>query len=154
MGWWCVRSHLLTRFVQLSRGDQRQIVEIALRCLVVTVGLRCLRLKTFLPRLQHSHPRKDSHRERRVEESRGEFSALCRLATKVFRHWPTPLGCLEQSLVLYAAAQRRGLYSEVMIGLKRDDSALHAHAWVQGRGNVLSDAPGVVRDYPDVLQIL
>jgi hypothetical protein len=45
--------------------------------------------------------------------------------------------CLAKALVLQWMLGRRGIASEVRIGVRRGDGPLRAHAWVERRGQVL-----------------
>jgi len=46
--------------------------------------------------------------------------------------------CLTRSLVLHALLRRAGLDATLVIGAARDGRRLHAHAWVELEGTVLS----------------
>lgn len=146
-------SRLLVLFLQQPWGDRRRLMEIAVWCLVVTGALRVLQFKTLLHWLQRRLPGNGVWPDHRTEKTGQELSSWRRLTGMVFRHWPMPLSCLEQSLVLYAAARRHGIESDLMIGVRKEDGTLRAHAWVRGEGDLLSDARDVVGEYPSVLRI-
>ena len=47
--------------------------------------------------------------------------------------------CLTQCLALVRLLSRRGVVSELRIGVRRENDRLHAHAWVELMGEVLND---------------
>ena len=59
------------------------------------------------------------------------------LVQGVARRLPRPPRCLAQSLVLRRLLARRGLHSELIIGVRREDDAFDAHAWVEYDGQPL-----------------
>jgi len=53
----------------------------------------------------------------------------------------TPCRCLARSLTLARVLGRRGVVTEVRIGVLTEGGALQAHAWVEWAGRVLNDHP-------------
>lgn len=51
--------------------------------------------------------------------------------------------CLRKSLVLWFLLRRRGVISELRIGVRRENATFQAHAWVEYQGIVLNDMPNV-----------
>jgi len=52
--------------------------------------------------------------------------------------------CLKQSLVLWWLLGRRGIHSEIKIGINRDGAEpLEAHAWVECGGQALNETEDV-----------
>ena len=45
--------------------------------------------------------------------------------------------CLTKTLVLHRILGRRGVQTDVVVGVARDDSALAAHAWLEWNGEIL-----------------
>lgn len=59
--------------------------------------------------------------------------------------------CLVQSLALQELLAAEGIHdSEIRVGVRRDGSGLHAHAWIRWRGEVLGDDPAYVRGFIEV----
>ena len=54
----------------------------------------------------------------------------------------TPCRCLARSLTLARVLGRRGVATEMRIGVLTEGGALQAHAWVEWMGRVLNDHPG------------
>jgi hypothetical protein len=62
----------------------------------------------------------------------------------VARHHPARARCLQRSLVLHRWLRQEGLPSYLRIGVRKDGSALRAHAWVELDGYVVNDLPAAV----------
>ncbi len=72
--------------------------------------------------------------------------ALARLAAIAGRHGPIHVTCLRQSLLVYWLLRRRGLAPELRIGVRKQDAAVDAHAWVELEGHALG--PGEITHLP------
>ena len=69
--------------------------------------------------------------------------ALGRLVNAVAWRLPGRPACLTRSVTLWWLLRRRGIDSEIRIGVRRADGRLEAHAWVELEGVVLNDAQDV-----------
>ena len=58
------------------------------------------------------------------------------IAATYYQPWAN---CLKKSLVLWSLLRQQGIYSEVKIGVRRDEGKFEAHAWVEYEGKVLND---------------
>jgi hypothetical protein len=68
------------------------------------------------------------------------------------RRGPWPANCLQRSVVLWWFLYRRGVPTDLRIGVRRrpgtpSGEALLFHAWVEHDGRVLNDAPNVGRRF-------
>jgi hypothetical protein len=63
------------------------------------------------------------------------------------RHGPFYSTCLTRSLVLIWLLQRRGLRSELRIGVRMIETGIDSHAWVECEGKTVNDAPGFAGRY-------
>lgn len=69
---------------------------------------------------------------------------VARMVTVAARHGIYRSNCLKQSLVLWWLLGRRGIQSEIKIGVNRDGpKPLNAHAWVECSGQALNDTEDV-----------
>ena len=59
------------------------------------------------------------------------------------RHSPFPATCLTRSLLLGWLLRRRGVQSQLRIGVRLTQGALDAHAWVECEGIPVNDRPDV-----------
>jgi hypothetical protein len=68
---------------------------------------------------------------------------VVRMVQAASRHGLTRANCLEQSLVLWYLLRRRGLPTNLRVGVRKAERGLHAHAWVELGSVVLNDARDV-----------
>jgi hypothetical protein len=73
-------------------------------------------------------------------EQMTRLGALVNLAA---RHAPGPATCLTRSLLLRWLLRRRGVESDLRIGVKLDQGRLDAHAWVEVVGVPINDSQDV-----------
>lgn len=62
-------------------------------------------------------------------------------------HLLGPNNCLIRSMYLHRVLRRRGVVSELRIGMRLSDSRLDAHAWVEVDGWPVNDAPDIGARY-------
>jgi hypothetical protein len=55
--------------------------------------------------------------------------------------------CLHRSLTLWWLLGRRGFASDFVLGARKRDGRLEAHAWVEHQGAAINDDPAVVGEY-------
>lgn len=55
--------------------------------------------------------------------------------------------CLAQSIVLWALLRRQGIDSRIVIGVRKGDVPLDAHAWIERHGIPLNETPEVVATF-------
>ena len=60
--------------------------------------------------------------------------------------------CLTRSIYLQWWLRRRGVRTDLRIGVQRRDGKIHAHAWVEYLGNSLNDSPRVGSDFSPLVQ--
>jgi hypothetical protein len=127
-------------FWRLGRRDQGLALEAAVTLAATWVGLRLVgfrRWKTLLVRL--APPKPDATQPlgpARIETAR----EIARIQQAVSRHLVFNASCLEQSLVLWRLAARRGIPAELRIGARKQAGRFEAHAWVELGNLVLNDS--------------
>lgn len=95
------------------------------------------RWRTLLVRL--TPPKPDTTRP--LDPARFETAReIARIQEAVSRHLMFRASCLEQSLVLWWLAARRGIPAELRIGARKQAGRFQAHAWVELEGLVLNDS--------------
>lgn len=77
----------------------------------------------------------------------GELAAIGRLVNVAARHSPGKVTCLTRSLFLRWLLQRRGIASELRIGVQIVQGKLDAHAWVEYAGSPINDTQDVAERY-------
>ncbi len=60
---------------------------------------------------------------------------------------PVPAKCLARSLTIWALLRRRGVDSEVVIGVRAGGEPLDAHAWVEVDGRPVNETQETVDSY-------
>jgi len=135
------------RFRRRPPEDRALILRAALFLPVTEIGLRLAGFRRWKALLERF-----SRVERRSPALTPE--ALGATALRVVRavrsaelHGPANPNCLERSLTLWWLLRRNGVESELHIGARKEGPRFEAHAWVELRGNVLSDAAEVHRHY-------
>ena len=109
-------------------------------------GLAGIRLCAHAPLIERASNRDDAPPVH-DELARGE--RLARLAAIAGRHGPVEATCLRQSLLVYGLLRRRGSAPELKIGVRREDTAIAAHAWVELAGVSLDQTPRNHSPFPD-----
>jgi hypothetical protein len=109
------------------------------------VGFR--RWQTLLSRLAPANAPLSPGGEGRVRGTEAavlrEGRAAARLVEAAARRGPYRASCLPRSLTLWWLLRRRGIDSELRIGVRKETGRLDAHAWVELRGEVLNDGADV-----------
>ena len=138
---------LYRTFTSLDRSDRRLVLEAISLMGLVWIGLRLLRFLTLRRILDHYA---GSPTTGDARQSDGGAIAQVRWAiTGVAARFPVSATCLVQALAGDAILRRKGLPSELYIGVRvRANSAVPfaAHAWVECEGGV---AIGGIENLPD-----
>jgi hypothetical protein len=72
-----------------------------------------------------------------------EIRALADLINIAARHSLFPATCLTRSLLLQWLLRRRGVPSQLRIGVRFSQGTLDAHAWVECVGTPVNDRPNI-----------
>jgi hypothetical protein len=70
-----------------------------------------------------------------------------RAVTMAANHSPVPSTCLSRSLVIWMLLRRRGIDSEIRLGVRKDGGVVAGHAWVEHQGVPLNDTDNVAERY-------
>lgn len=60
---------------------------------------------------------------------------------------PYRANCLKRSLALWWLLRRRGIDSELRIGVRKSETGFEAHAWIEYDGQVINDRTAFVRQF-------
>jgi len=124
----------LQRFSELSSESRAFLARAWLAVPVVELSLAVVGVRGTL-RWMELLPSAGAARSARTVTSVTEGARLVRAACR--RH-PLAGACLPQALLQYLLHRRDGVPVRVVIGVRRDDADLDAHAWVEAQR---SDAP-------------
>ena len=130
--------------VALSPRDRRALAQAWFGLLSVDVALRVLPFRWVQELL--AVRRKGSgdgwHGEAAVAVQR-----MVWLVGVAGRNHLYPMGCLRRSLVLQWLLGRRGIATDLRIGVQRDGDELRAHAWLEHAGQLVGDGEAGTLDY-------
>ena len=130
-------SRNLARWGALSGADQRTVLLAGAAMPVFWLGLRVLGLPRFQAGLHRRHVVLSN------SMLLADIQALGELVNIAARHTLGPRTCLTRSLLLGWLLRRRGVQSQLRIGVRFTQGALDAHAWVECEGIPVNDRPDV-----------
>ena len=105
----------------------------------VYLNLRRFGFKNYLARLQHV-PLAATPPDIDTSSVPAQISYLVNGAARLlFRRE----ACLERSILLWSLLRRRGIESELKIGVATGDSGMRAHAWVEIDGEPINEQPKI-----------
>lgn len=135
------RYSRLNQFRALSAMQQRTLLAAWLCLPLFWLGLRVLGLPRFQAWLLNTTP-KSAH-----VLTLADIRALGEAVNIAARHTPFPAACLTRSLLLGWLLRRRGVSSELRIGVRMVERALDAHAWVECGGLPVNDRLDAVSQF-------
>ena len=136
------------KFRALSWPERRTLLTAMAWLPLFWLGVRILGLRRFQARLQCNGP---------PIESRLSFDEIVRFATLVniaALHVPFPATCLTRSLLLGWMLRRRGVGSQLRIGVRLTQGILDAHAWVEYARIPINDRPDVCEQFAPFAEVL
>jgi hypothetical protein len=131
----------LKKFCALPPAERKLLLQ-ALLCLPLlslalwSMGFR--RLQAWLLRRPASHPSGDCS---------PDAATVARLVNAAANNLPGHHTCLPRSLLLQFLLRRGGIDCQLMIGVRKLDGRLDAHAWVECSGVPVNDQRGVASQY-------
>ena len=127
----------LAQFRELSHAEQRTLLTAAACMPIFWLGLRVLGLPRFQAWLERA--RKPACPAITLPK----IQALGELVNIAARHTLGSRTCLTRSLLLGWLLRRRGVQSQLRIGVRFTQGVLDAHAWVECEGVPVNDRPDV-----------
>ena len=134
-----LRPSRMTQLSALSPVQQRTLLAAWLWLPFFWLGLRVL----GLPRLQALLQSRPLAAQLAPVLILPAIQALGEAVNIAARHLPFPATCLTRSLLLGWLLRRRGVQSQLCIGVRLTQGALNAHAWVECEGVPVNDRPDV-----------
>ena len=131
------RPSIFARFLALSWRERHTLLGALALLPLFRLALRLYGLQRLQARL---------HRQPRPGATQPTLNELKRTGTLVNAVSHRVLGrdnCLTRSLYLWWLLRRRGVRSELRIGVRLGDGALEAHAWVEHAGIPVNDRDDV-----------
>jgi hypothetical protein len=85
--------------------------------------------------------------------SRDGIARIAALINIAALHAPFASTCLTRSLLLASMLQRRGVTSQLRIGVRLKQGALDAHAWIEHEGVPINEPPNVGEQFAPFAEI-
>jgi Transglutaminase-like superfamily len=139
---------ILGKISGLSRRDRLALIELVWVYLWVEAGLRTLPFNRMIEGMLRTRrlPSPDE-----PLDSRAGLLEFCRLAEAVFRRFPYRVTCLKKALVLQKLLGRRGIRAVLKIGVRKDETDLKAHAWLEHGGEILINPMASGEEFKSIL---
>lgn len=137
------RSSRLAQLCALTAAQQRTLVTAWLWLPLFWLGLRLL----GLPRFQALLQRRPLPAEPAQALSLPDIQALGEAVNIAARHTPFTATCLTRSLLLGWLLRRRGVASDLRIGVRLTQGALDAHAWIECAGVPVNDRADIAAQF-------
>ncbi|MDH3282140.1 MAG: lasso peptide biosynthesis B2 protein [Gammaproteobacteria bacterium] len=128
---------MLAKALKLPWPDLRLALCALVYLGVITLVLKWCSLRSVRRWLQAA-PAPGDRRGRCDPVTHAEASRYHRAMYRAAR-WLSPATCMDQSVALWAMLKRRGYAANVRLGVRRNDTTLEAHAWVESAGRVIFD---------------
>ena len=147
-------SHCLSRihrFRALSAAQQRTLLAAWAWLPLFWLSLRVLGLARFREWLQGTSPSPSPAGGILTVRDIQAFGESVNIAA---RHTPFPATCLTRSLLLNWMLQRRGVRSDLRIGVQLALGTLYAHAWVECDGVPVNDRADIATEFAPFAEVL
>ena len=131
----------LEKFAALSWSERRTLQTAIVLLPLFWLGLQCFGLRRLQAWLQRPLPATDA------SLSTAEIARIAALVNSAAGLAPIPATCLTRSLLLGWMLQRRGVPSQLRIGVRMNQGKLDAHAWVEYAGVPINDQPDVGQQF-------
>jgi hypothetical protein len=135
------------KFRALSSPERRTLLAAIAWLPLFRLALRILGLRRFQACLQRASPTIDSSR------SLDEIVRIATLVNIAALRLPLPATCLTRSLLLGWLLRRRGVASQLRIGVRLAQGVVEAHAWVEYAGIPINDRADVGERFTPFAQI-
>jgi hypothetical protein len=112
---------------------------------LLTLALHIWDFKTVYTFLHRNSPTPQPSSQPTIEPTIAELRSLARLVNAAANRSPVRAACLVRSLTLWWLLRRRGIESDLRIGVNKEGGELAAHAWVEVEGAVINDSPESVQ---------
>jgi len=134
-------THKLSKFLALPAPDRSVFVTAMAMLPLFWIGLRVVglqRLQAWLQRKPLPHP---------ATLTADGLPRLGQLVNSATHHALGPANCLTRSLYLWWLLRRRGIDSQLRIGVRLNGGVLDGHAWVEYAGVPVNDRADVSADF-------
>src|SRR5438067_1513737 len=85
-------------------------------------------------------------------QHRYELTRLMRLADLAAKGLRSDGPCLLRSLLLFWLLKARGEHAELLVGVRKEASAINSHAWIESQGKVIGDSAQTALHFATLLR--
>ncbi len=132
--------HLVRRFItaDVTWGDCLAATQAVVAMVGIRLALSVTSFGSVRKCLQRGvPPSRDFALDRDAESTAVDVASMARIVGLATRAMPASSTCLHRSLTLWWLLARRGITSELRLGVRKDHSRMQAHAWVEHQGRVV-----------------
>jgi hypothetical protein len=129
----------------LSWTDRTLLLQAACALVVTAPLVRVFGIRRLTARFGQSLP--PAGRAPVAARDVGRARTIARMVAMASRHTVGPSTCLHRSLTLWWLLGRHRIPSDFVLGARKEEGGLAAHAWVEYRGKAINDDPDVVSGY-------
>jgi hypothetical protein len=131
------------KFQRLTLSEKWMILVAMILLPVTATGVRIFGVKRWKSILFGLSPLKPA----RVTNDADLARNIAWLVTVAAWNGPYRANCLQRSLTLWWLLRRRGIESELRIGMQKEDGEVRGHAWIEYGGIVLNDIEDIGDHY-------
>jgi hypothetical protein len=131
----------LEKFAALSSPERRTLLAAVALLPLFWLALKCFGLRRLQAWLLRPPPATNA------SLSMNEIARIAALVNSAAGLAPIPATCLTRSLLLGWMLQRRGVASQLRLGVRMNQGKLDAHAWVEYAGAPINDQPDVGQQF-------
>jgi hypothetical protein len=129
----------------LSKSDRALVIRAMFLLPLVATSLKTVGLRRTQSWLARNSPGPTIPP---TEQTRANVRRATQMVAAACRLYPLRSSCLPRTIVLWSLLRRRGIVTNVRIGVRCDaETEFQAHAWLEWNGEVLNDAEDVSRQY-------
>jgi len=128
---------------KLSWSEWSLLAQALLMLPLTKLGLRLIGFRRWQSVLASVAPIAAVPAANATSNSVGQAQLTVRMVRIAACYGPYRANCLSQSLTLWWLLRRRGIESDLRIGVRTEESRFQAHAWVERTGLVLNDTADV-----------
>lgn len=140
----------VARFLALAPADRRLFLQAAIALPFVRMALRMFGFRRCHAGLNRVTPVRA--RLAGAPPALDDVARMARLVRAAARHGVVDRNCLTESLAIWWLLRRRGLESDIRIGVRKDDGNLDAHAWVEWAGTALDEHRDISHTFPPLMR--
>ena len=134
-----------SRLRELTPGDWRMLITASLLLPVIDMGLRIWGFRRVYVAVGETSRQIQAESAHSLSDA--DIVRLVRMVNVAANRGIVRVTCLRKSLAIWWLLRRRGVASEIQIGVRREQDLFMAHAWVERDGLVLNDRADIAQSF-------